>query len=232
VALAVNRFLLRLPYGRDLDAIREFAFEENPAGAEPAYLWGRPGWFVAALAASSFTRWGWAVNLAGRKASESMEGLPVRTLTRPHGDSVQSPLESDLGESAARGLIDAGVLPLVGQLNSDRVFAAGAPSVHRPGPGERGSSWRQSLLAEQVAGRVQRILDQVDPSRGLEEIARTLVAGLDLLGRTNAGAEYTVRGEALRDPRPAVVLRLRPEGGALEGLEELRMEVPIPLQGS
>ncbi|HXX94878.1 MAG TPA: type VI secretion system contractile sheath large subunit [Planctomycetota bacterium] len=232
LALAANRFLLRLPYGRDLDAVRDFAFEETAPGAEPSHLWGRPGWFVAALAASSTVRVGWAVDLSGRKASEALEGLPVREMARPSGERIQSPLEAELGESAAHGWIEAGVLPLAVSPHSDRPFAAGAPSVRRKGAGEAGSSWRQSLFAEQVAGRVQRILDQVDPSRSLEEISRTLVAGLELLGLSPEGAEYTVRGEPTRSPRPAVVLQIRPAGGALRGLEEVQLDVPIPLQGS
>jgi hypothetical protein len=232
LALAANRFLLRLAYGREQDAVREFAFEENAPGAEPSYVWGHPGWFVAALLASSIARVGWAVDVSGRKASETLEGLPVREVARPGGERMQSPLEADLGDSAARSWIDAGVLPLVAQPNSDRAFAAGAPSVHRKGPQETGSSWRQSLFAEQVAGYVQRILDQVDLSRSLEEISGTLVAGLGLLGLSKEGPEFTARGEPTRSPRPAVVLYVRPAGGALRSLEELRLEVPIPLQGS
>ena len=229
LALTANRFLLRLPYGNALDAIKDFAFEENPAGEPPHFLWGRPGWFVAALVASSVTRTGWGVDLAGREAAESLEALSLRELTRRTGEPIQIPLEADLGEQAARDMLEAGILALVCRPNSDRAFAAGAPSVHRDAPKEPTTSWRQSLFAAQVAVSLQRLLDRLDLSKSLDEIARTLAAGMEILGLTEQGAAYAVRGEPSRDPSPAVILRLRPEGGPLRGLAELRLEVPIPL---
>jgi hypothetical protein len=229
LALAANRFLLRLPYGRGMDAVRDFAFEENPAGEPPQFLWGRPGWWVAALVASSVARTGWGVDLAGREAAESLEALPVREMTRRHGEPIQIPLEGDLGEPAARDLLEAGVLALVCRPNSDRPFAAGTPSVHRDAPQEPTTSWRQSLFAAHVAVSLQRLLDQLDLSKSLDEIARTLAAGMEILGLTEHGAAYTVRGEPSRDPAPAVILRVRPEGAPLRGLHELRLDVPIPL---
>src|SRR5262249_55069716 len=43
LGLALPRFLLRLPYGKDTDPIEGFDFEELPeTDAHEAYLWGNP----------------------------------------------------------------------------------------------------------------------------------------------------------------------------------------------
>src|SRR5260221_13265479 len=43
LGLALPRFLLRLPYGKNTDPIDAFAFEELPEGsAHEGYLWGNP----------------------------------------------------------------------------------------------------------------------------------------------------------------------------------------------
>ncbi|HOS98055.1 MAG TPA: type VI secretion system contractile sheath large subunit, partial [Deltaproteobacteria bacterium] len=60
VGLAMPRFLLRLPFGRETDAAETFDFEEM---AEPPvhghYLWGNPAYACAYLLARSFVLDGW-----------------------------------------------------------------------------------------------------------------------------------------------------------------------------
>ena len=47
VGLALPRFLLRLPYGKETDAIETFPFEEMPESEHAAYLWGNPAFACA-----------------------------------------------------------------------------------------------------------------------------------------------------------------------------------------
>jgi type VI secretion system protein ImpC len=49
IGLALPRFLLRLPYGKDTEAIESFPFEEMPKSEHGSYLWGNPAFFCAFL---------------------------------------------------------------------------------------------------------------------------------------------------------------------------------------
>jgi hypothetical protein len=228
LALAVNGFLLRLPYGKQADPVKDFDFEENSPETPPQYLIGQPAWLVAALVASSFARTGWGVDFAGQSSANSLESLPVRPHADSSGDPVQIPLLEHVRESAARQLLDAGLLPLVCRSNSDRAFAAGASAVHRDGAAA--SSWRQAWFAAHLGVSIQGLLGSLDPSRSLEEIGATFRAGLELLGLSEEGqAAYTVEAIPSAEGRPSVSLTVRPSGALLRGLSPFRMDVPIPL---
>jgi len=222
LALAVNGFLLRPPYGRESDPVREFPFEEA-AGGEVPLLWGRPAWLLGELVSAAVVRTGWGADFAGREAAESLEALPVRPLELRHGEVIHIPLEEDLGEAAARALDEGGLLPLACRRNSDRPFAAGSASVAR---GK--ATLRDVLFAAQVSATIESILPNIDPSRSLAEIARTIGAGLELIGLSDRGPELAVEAVPAEDP-PRVLLSVRPAGPRLRGLEGLSFEVPIPL---
>jgi hypothetical protein len=172
---------------------------------------GRPGWFLAALVAGAFARTGWAIDFAGRQAAGFLEGLP----TRRTGD-VEIPLETDLSEPAARKLEDAGLIPLVAGRNTDRAFAA------------VGGPLRAALFAAQIASKVEPLVSYLDVTHSLPELARTLGAGLQLLGMTPSGPEYAVETAPLEAP-PRIAVAVRPAGPVLRGLPALRFEVPVPL---
>jgi hypothetical protein len=191
LAVAANPFLLRVP-------------------AEPGDLrFGRPGWYLAALAAGAFARTGWALDFAGEKAAAFLEGLPTHRV----GD-VEIPLEADLAEPAARKLDDAGLIPLVARRNSDRPFAVA------------GGGLRAACFAAQVAARLEPMIGYLDTTHSISEIARTLGAGLQLLGLTPGGADYAVETAPLESP-PRVAVLVRPASPALRGLPDLRFEVPV-----
>ena len=60
IGLALPRFVLRLPYGKDTDPIEAFPFEEMPdAPSHEQYLWGNPAFPCALLLAQSFAEDGW-----------------------------------------------------------------------------------------------------------------------------------------------------------------------------
>jgi len=220
LALGTNAFLLRAPYGKESDPVREFPFEEA-AGAESPLLWGRPGWILGALVSAAVVRTGWGVDFAGREAAEALESLPVRPLELRHGEVVQIPLEEDLGDAAARALDGAGLLPLACRRNSDRPFAAGSSVAGR-------STLRDALFAAQVSATLASLLPNLDPTRGLPEIARTIGAGLELMGLGERGPEFAAEAVPAEDP-PRVLVRVKPRGPRLRGLADLEFTVPIPL---
>jgi type VI secretion system protein ImpC len=223
LALASNRYLIRPLYGANGESVRDLAFEEA-AGPDAPLPWGRPGWLLAALVASSFARTGWGCDFAGRDAAAALEPLPMRP-----GEGETTPLESDLNEAAANALGDAGLLPLACRRGNDRPFAAGTATVYKARKDEPTTTLRYALFAAPVAASTESLLGALDPTRGLDEVAKTIGAALQLMGMTESGAVYAVAAAPAADGRPAVTVRVRPQGGPLRGLPDLAFEVPIAL---
>jgi hypothetical protein len=206
--LATNAFRLRLPYGKDADPVRGLDFEEGPA--EPAL--GGAAIVVASLLAASQAKHGWALDFAGREAAARLEPFPCTP-----------PLQAELDEASARGLADAGLLPLASLRDSDRAFAASAGSARRGG-----ASFRQALFAAQVSAGLQPLLAYLDPSKSPDEIARTIAAGVRLLGFAPGGAELYGVSASVADAPPAIDLVVTPSSGLLRGLAPLSFRIPLP----
>ncbi len=108
IGLAMPRFLLRLPYGKDTSAIESFPFEEMPQSEHKAYLWGNPAFFCAYLLGKSFLAHGWKLNPLERR----IDNLPMHVY-HEDGESVSKPCaEVLLSERDALKLLDAGFMPL------------------------------------------------------------------------------------------------------------------------
>ncbi len=223
LALASNRFMLRAPYGKAGDPARDFAFEEL-AGPETPLPWGRPGWLLAAFVAGSFAKTGWGCDFAGRDATAGLDPLPLRP-----GDEAATPLETELTEAAVNALGDAGLLPLACRKGHDRPFAAGTSTVYKAGKGEPTTTLRYALFAAPVAASMESLLAHLDMTHGIVEIARTIGAALQIMGMSSSGTLYSASAAPAADGRPAVSVRVRPQGGVLRGLPDLAFDVPITL---
>ncbi|HVE40141.1 MAG TPA: type VI secretion system contractile sheath large subunit [Planctomycetota bacterium] len=223
LALAANRFLLRVPYGAAGDPPKNLAFEElqNPETPLP---WGRAGWLLAALIAGSVAKTGWGCDFSGRDAAAGVEPLPMRP-----GEADTTPLETDLTDAAAHALGDAGLLPLACRRGNDRPFAAGSGTVYKPKKDESATSLRYALFAAPIAAAMESLLGQIDMTYSVPDIAKTIGAALQLLGMTEEGPLFTATAAASSGGRPVVDVRIRPQGGVLRGLPDLTFEVPIVL---
>jgi type VI secretion system protein ImpC len=220
LSLAANRFLLRAPYGATGDPAKGLTFEEG----DEALLWGRPGWLLAAFVASSFAKSGWGCDFSGRAAAEAVEPLPIRS-----GEGETTPLESDLSEAAANALGDAGLLPLACRRGHDRPFAAGTATVYKARKDEPTTTLRYAFFAAPIAAAMESLLGAIDMTYSIEEIAKTIGAALQLLGMTPEGALYSATAIPAGGGRPAVSVRVKPQGGVLRGLPDLSFDVPIAL---
>ena len=117
LGLAVPRFLLRLPYGPQTSPLEEFIFEELPDGSpeHTHFLWGNPALACLALLAT-----GDALNL---------EGVPIHTYQQDGEWKMTPCAEVWMTEAQVLALIDAGMMPLVGFKDSDRVRLAGFRAI-------------------------------------------------------------------------------------------------------
>lgn len=101
VGLALPRFLLRLPYGRESEPIESFRFEEMPgAPAHQEYLWGNPAFALANLLGQEF------------RASE-IDGLPLHVHKEGGETRVKSCAEVQMTEEEMEWALDQGYIPLV-----------------------------------------------------------------------------------------------------------------------
>lgn len=110
IGLAMPRFLLRLPFGRETDAAESFDFEEMAQDpVHEHYLWGNPAYACAYLLARSFVLDGWAMHPG---SVLEVDSLPLHVY-RKHGSPVLKPCaEVALSEAASEAIMDAGVMPL------------------------------------------------------------------------------------------------------------------------
>jgi type VI secretion system protein ImpC len=130
LGLALPRFLLRLPYGANIDPIEQFDFEEMPLIPDHNYyLWGNPCFACLYLLAQAFTHHGWNLRPG---VIQDIEGLPLH-IYKEHGESKVKPCaEGVFTERAAEIILDKGLMPLLCFLNQDIIRLARFQSIADP----------------------------------------------------------------------------------------------------
>jgi len=131
LALGYNRFLLRYPYGHEGLKVKSFDLKESAAD-EADYLWGNPVWALVSLMTRSFARLAWATEISGRRNEGMLENLPVRAVALPNGDTVNITVEALVPDRRLEEFDRSGIIPLLGDINTDVAYLLAAPSVHRP----------------------------------------------------------------------------------------------------
>lgn len=110
LGLALPRFLIRLPYGKETVSTELFDFEEIPdATAHDDYLWANPAFAVTLLLGQTFTEQGWGLH-PGTLAD--ITGLPIHIYTQ-EGESRTKPCaEVLMTQTTAEEMIEKGFMPL------------------------------------------------------------------------------------------------------------------------
>ena len=130
LGLALPRFLLRLPYGREDDPIESFDFEElAPDAGHEGYLWGNPAFLLAELLGRSFSRSGGAMRPG---EINEVGGLPIHVsggAARPRAVPCAEVLLSD---RAAEIILDGGLMPLLSLRDQDVVRLGRFQSIADP----------------------------------------------------------------------------------------------------
>lgn len=130
IGLALPRFLLRLPYGKDTDPIESFDFEEMPGPPEHEdYLWGNPAFACALLLAQSFSEDGWQMRPGSHN---EIDRLPLHTYKHNGETELQPCAEALLTEEAAQKILECGLMPLVSLKGTDAVKLVRVQSIKEP----------------------------------------------------------------------------------------------------
>jgi type VI secretion system protein ImpC len=131
VGLAMPRFLLRLPYGKNTGETETFAFEEMPEPVEhERYLWGNPAIACAFLLGESFSRYGWDMRPG---VIRDIDGLPLHLYESDGEKRLKPCAEILMTEEAAELLIGRGFIPLASMKDTDRVKVVRFQSIASPG---------------------------------------------------------------------------------------------------
>jgi len=130
IALALPRFLLRLPYGKKTSPLESFDFEEfSGMPAHEDYLWGNPAFAVALVLGQSFSEAGWEMRPG---TVVEIDKLPLHVYLRD-GESEPKPCaEVLLTEEAAERMVEEGLIPLVSFKGRDLVRVARFQSIAEP----------------------------------------------------------------------------------------------------
>ena len=130
IGLALPRFLLRLPYGKDTSPVEQFAFEEAPPPPEhDSYLWGNPAFACVCLLGEAFSRAGWEMRPG---SIGEIGGLPLHVY-QEDGESKSKPCaEVLMTEQGAEALLDNGIMPLASLRDQDVVRLVRFQSIADP----------------------------------------------------------------------------------------------------
>lgn len=130
LGLALPRFLLRMPYGRETSSTESFDFEEmsKPSNHE-SYLWGNPAYACAYLLAQAFSRYGWELYSG---IGTEIEGLPAHVYDVDGESCVKPCAETLLTDRAAEAIRQMGIMPLLSVQGRDTVQLEGLRSIAEP----------------------------------------------------------------------------------------------------
>jgi type VI secretion system protein ImpC len=111
LGLALPRFLLRLPYGKDTEPTEQFDFEEMPEGSRhESYLWGNPAFVCAYLLGQAFSEFGWYLRPG---VFQQIDGLPAHVYEEDGESHLKPCAEALLTNRAAEIILDEGLMPLL-----------------------------------------------------------------------------------------------------------------------
>jgi len=138
LGLAIPRFLLRLPYGKDTTTIESFDFEEmSGAPRHQEYVWGNPAFGCAYLLALSFSEFGWDFRPG---MHQEIGGLPLHIYKEEGSMRAQPCAELLMTESDWDELLDQGLMPFVSVKNRDIVRLIRFQSIAQP-PAALSGDW-------------------------------------------------------------------------------------------
>jgi type VI secretion system protein ImpC len=134
LALAMPRFLARIPYGAKTAPVEEFSFEEDTEGADHnKYVWANSAYAMAVNINRAFKEYGWTSAIRGVESGGMVQGLPVHSFpTDDGGVDMKCPTEIAITDRREAELAKNGLLPLSHWKNTDYSVFVGAQSLHQP----------------------------------------------------------------------------------------------------
>jgi type VI secretion system protein ImpC len=182
ISLALNRFLLRAPYGSedpDPNASQTavagpFRYVEAVDPAHPEWhAWGRPVWTLGASLAASFAEHGHCAACDGLSGKGAHHALPTREMLASPGKKTRLATEILIDDQKAWDLVRAGVTPLLGMADGDVAYFPFVGNIYRPRLGSVTLDQTLSyyLYLGQLSHLVLRLLPQAPAGSSVDRAA-------------------------------------------------------------
>lgn len=113
IALAMPRFLLRLPYGKETVPVEAFDYEEISTNTTPpheSYLWANPCFAVTCLLGEAFNKSGWEM-VPGDV--QELDDLPLHVYREAGEARIKPCAEILMTVRGAEKIIEQGIIPLI-----------------------------------------------------------------------------------------------------------------------
>ncbi|MGB9594769.1 MAG: type VI secretion system contractile sheath large subunit [Candidatus Poribacteria bacterium] len=234
ITLVFNRFLLRLPYGKD-NRIKRYDFNETGL----FYVWGNPVWALGALINGSFARIGWATEITGTK-NGTIEDLPVREHTLKSGEKTFIPLSAYISMQLASDLADNGIVALICRPNFDSAMITTAPTSFIPAKYSDQRSTEASilfaalqyqLLVSRIAQYIRLIQDKIVPGnnpQGIEDgFTDALIRFISIKGHSAIDSiQVKVMPDKDKPNLFDVGIYIRPSNEILGGMAYVELHLP------
>ena len=149
VALALPRFLLRVPYGPATAPVRDFPYTETVHRDHAAWLWGNPAFAFATRLTASFAATRWCPDVIGPHAG-LVSGLPHLTFAALGWCELRIPTECVISERLEFALSNAGFLTLAVRPGSADACFFSAPSCQSNDSNVRGDAAVNHRLGGQL----------------------------------------------------------------------------------
>jgi type VI secretion system protein ImpC len=132
VALAMPRFLLRLPYDSESIEVKAFNYNENVSGSHEKYLWGNAAFAFASNLTKSFAKYRWCTNIIGPQGGGEVRDLHLHQFDSTGGLQTKIPTEVHISLRREFELSEQGFMGLTMRKRSDNACFFSANSVQKP----------------------------------------------------------------------------------------------------
>jgi type VI secretion system protein ImpC len=132
IGLALPRFMLRVPYGKESVPVKSFDYTENVSAGDKAFLWGNAAFAFASRVTDSFAKYRWCANIIGPQGGGAVENLPVYNYESMGQVQTKIPVEVMISDRKEFELAEEGFMALTMRKGSDNAAFFSANSVQKP----------------------------------------------------------------------------------------------------
>ncbi len=132
LALALPRFLLRLPYGPDNIPVKSFHYTEDVADGDASFLWGNAAFAFTARVTDSFAKYRWCANIIGPQGGGAVEDLPLYQFEAMGELQNKIPTQIEISDRKEFELAEEGFMALTMRKGSDNAAFFSANSIQQP----------------------------------------------------------------------------------------------------
>jgi len=156
LCLALPRFLLRTPYGKDpydednINKVESFNYQETIAGEHENYLWGNAAFAFATRLTESFAKYRLCNNIIGVESGGNVQDLPM-TFYESLGNIIQKiPTEIEITDKKELSLAGEGFISLAIEKGTDNATIFSANSIKKPSQSKDSQKQTNSRLEIQL----------------------------------------------------------------------------------